>query len=74
VEDEPLFRMLMVDMLEDAGFHILEAESGANASARPDLPNSRSVPRPYRYLAKPFSMEQFSAAVDELLASSKGSH
>ena len=36
-------------------------------SARSDLLKSLSAPRPYRYLAKPFSMAQFSAAVDELL-------
>ena len=36
-------------------------------SARPDLLKSLSAPRPYSYLPKPFSMEQFSAAVDDLL-------
>ena len=117
VEDEPLIRMLMVDMLEDAGFDILEAESGVDAcrliddpnhidlvvtdlnmpeadgvavakrarahtpdvpvlfvSARSDLLNSLSAPGPYSYLTKPFSMEQFSAAVNALLAPPKRPH
>jgi CheY-like chemotaxis protein len=110
VEDEPLMRMLMVDILEEAGFDVLEAASGLEAcrliedpnhidlivtdlnmpeangvvvakrarahapdipvlfvSARSDLLKSLSAPRPYSYLAKPFTIEQFSAAVDDLL-------
>jgi two-component system cell cycle sensor histidine kinase/response regulator CckA len=38
-------------------------------SARCDLLKSLSAPRPYSYLTKPFSMEQFSVAVDDLLTS-----
>lgn len=31
VEDEPLLRMVMVDELEDAGFHVVEAGDGDEA-------------------------------------------
>jgi DNA-binding response OmpR family regulator len=110
VDDEPLIRILMVDMLEEAGFDVLEAASGVEAcqliddpthvdllvtdlnmpeadgvvvanrarahtpgvpilfvSGRTDLLKSLSAPRPYSYLTKPFSMDQFSAAIDDLL-------
>ena len=31
VEDEPLIRMIVVEELEDAGFHVCEAASGDDA-------------------------------------------
>lgn len=39
-------------------------------SARPDLLKSLEAPIPYRSLTKPFTMEQLSIAVEELLGAS----
>jgi len=36
-------------------------------SGRSDLLKSLPAPQPYSYLTKPFSMRQFSAAIDDLL-------
>ena len=109
-EDDPLIRGLIVDVLMDADFDVMEASDGAEAihlmddpdgvhlvvtdlnmpgadgievarharlhhpkvsilfiSGRPDLLVAGKPPEPFRYLAKPFGVDAFMAAVDDLV-------